>query len=109
MRRLASALGAIAVAVLGLGHISFGLTNFQPGFPVAEGVTSLIAGVGLLAALVVARWSLHRAFLTALLTTLPLVGWFAYAVPVQGSSDPVFLVASLVIPTLAAIGAIRTR
>lgn len=102
-------LSGTAVAVLGVGHIAFGFANFQPGFPKAEGVASLVAGAGLLAAIVVGRWSLHRAFVTALLSTLPLVAWFAYAVPVEKSSTPNLLVLSLIIPALAAAGAIRTR
>lgn len=92
---------AAAVVVLALGHILFGLTNFQPGFPWLEGAVAVLAGLALLASLVASRFSVRAALWIALLGTLPLVAWFAYAVPVDGSSDPQFLVVSLIVPAAA--------
>ena len=89
---------ALAVPT-GLIHILFGLANFQPGFPKLEGVAAITAGLAILASLAVARRSVYRALLTAFFGTLPLLVWFAYAVPVERSSDPVFFWASLVLPT----------
>ena len=103
------ALVALVVSVLAVGHIVFGLGNFRPGYPVGEGVTSIIAGVALLAGLAVSRRSIFAALTTACLGTLPLVGWFAYAVPVQGSSTPIFLWLSLVVPVVTGVSALLVR
>ncbi len=99
----------VTAFVLGVGHIVFGLGNFRPGFPKGEGVASLVAGAALLASLIVARRSIYNALLTAWLGTLPLVAWFAYAVPLERSSDPVFLWMSLIVPTIAGAGALIAR
>ena len=94
---------AVLGVSLGLLHINFGLTNFQPGFPKIEGVAAMTAGLALLVSLALARRSVHRALLTAFFGTLPLVAWFAYAVPVEGSSDPIFFWVSLVLPTATGV------
>ncbi|MFP5372601.1 MAG: hypothetical protein ACLGI3_17905, partial [Actinomycetes bacterium] len=58
--------------VLAAFHILFGVANFRPGFPELEGVAATVAGVALLAALLLARRSLSRAFGIAFVGTLPL-------------------------------------
>ncbi len=108
-RYVALAVTAVGVLFLAGGHIVFGLANFQPGFPKLEGVASITAGLALLASLVVAVRSMYWALLTACLGSLPLVGWFAYAVPIEGSSDPSFFWASLVIPTASGLAALTWR
>ena len=108
-RSISVAVVALVACVLALGHIVFGLGNFRPGYPVVEGVTSIIAGVALLAALIAARRSISAALITACLGTLPLVGWFAYAVPVQGSSTPTLLLLSLIVPAVTGGGALVLR
>ncbi len=80
----------LAVFLVALGHVLFGLANFQPGFPKLEGIAALTAGAMLLASLVVARWSVYGALLTACFGTTPLSVWFAYAVPIERSSSPGF-------------------
>lgn len=95
--------------LVGLFHIGFGLANFQPGFPKLEGVAAITAGLAILASLAVARRSMSRALLTAFLGTLPLVAWFAYAVPVERSSDPMFFWASLVLPTTTGLSLLVLR
>jgi hypothetical protein len=87
----------------------FGLTNFQPGFPKMEGVAAITAGLAVLASLALATRSMYRALLTAFLGSLPLVAWFAYAVPVEGSSDPIFFWASLLLPTTTGLSALILR
>lgn len=99
-RTLSGALSATAL-VLGLGHVLFGLGNFRPGYPLLEGVAAVVAGVSLLVAAVLVWRSVRRALLTAALGTLPLVAWFLYGVGVEGSSDPVFIGLSLVVPSVA--------
>ena len=99
----------LGVLALGLLHVSFGMTNFQPGFPKLEGVAAIMAGLALLASPFVARRSLHAALLTVLFGSLPLVAWFSYAVPVQGSSGPQFFWASLVVPATAGLAAVVSR
>ncbi len=89
-------MAAVGVVIVGTGYLFFGLANFQPGFPKIEGVASLVAGAGLLASVVIAKYSLQAAFLTVLLATLPLVAWFAFSIPVQQSSSPHFFWLSLV-------------
>lgn len=108
-RYVALAGAAVGVSFLAGGHIVFGLTNFQPGFPKLEGVASMTAGLALLASLVIAVRSMYWAPLTACLGSLPLVGWFAYAVPIEGSSDPIFFWASLAIPTASGLAALIWR
>ncbi len=108
-RYVALAVAAVGVLVLALGHVVFGLANFQPGFPKLEGVASIIAGLALLASLIIAVRSMYWALVTACLGTLPLVGWFAYAVPIAESSDPAFFWASLVIPTTSGAAALGLR
>jgi hypothetical protein len=108
-RYVALAVAAVGVLFLAGGHIVFGLANFQPGFPKPEGVASITAGLALLASLVIAVRSMYWALLTACLGSLPLVGWFAYAVPVEGSSDPSFFWASLVTPTASGLAALTWR
>ena len=105
-RRVVSAVVTVLGVLVALGHIVFGLANFQPSFPKLEGVASITAGLAILASLVIAVRSTHRALWTACLGTLPPVAWFAYAVPVEGSSDPIFLWVSLVIPTGTGLAAL---
>ena len=100
---------ALVGCCLAVGHIVFGLGNFRPGYPVGEGVTAIIAGLALLAALVMARRSVFAALMMACLGTLPLFVWFAYAVPVQGSSTPTFLWLSSILPATTGIGALAVR
>jgi peptidoglycan/LPS O-acetylase OafA/YrhL len=107
--RVVITVASLAVILLALMHIVFGLANFQPGFPKLEGLTSITAGLALLASLILARRSMYRALVTACLGTLPLVAWFGYAVPVEGSSDPVSFWASLVVPTGTGLAAVVLR
>ena len=109
VRRTLRVLLVLGVLALGLLHVVFGLANFQPGFPELEGVAAITAGLALLASPVVARRSLDAALLTVLLGALPLVAWFAYAVPVEGSSGPGFFWASLAVPTTAGLAALVSR
>ncbi len=103
------AVAPAGVFFLAVGHIVFGLANFQPGFPRLEGVASITAGLALLASLVIAVRSMYWALLTACLGSLPLVGWFAYAVPIEESSDPTFFWVSLVIPATSGLAALTLR
>ena len=109
IRAVFAFIAVCAVGALGGAHLAFATANFQPGFPKLEGVAAFIAGAALFASTIMARRSLHLGFLTALFGTLPLVAWFAYAVPVQGSSDPHFFWLSLIVPTAAGVGALATR
>ena len=72
-------------------------------------MAAIVAGVAVLASLVVARRSIRRALLTAFVGSLPLVAWFAYAVPIAGSSDPIFFWASLVLPGLTGLALLILR
>ena len=108
-RAVAVALIVLVVAVLALGHIVFGLGNFRPGYPRGEGVASLIAGAALLASPLIALRSIFAALVTACLGTLPLVAWFAYAVPVEGSSSATFLWLSLILPVTTGLSAFLFR
>lgn len=103
------ALVALAVCVLAFGHIVFGLANFRPGYPAGEGVAAIVAGLALLAGLTMAGRCLFAALMTACVGTLPLVAWFAYAVPVQGSSTPTFLWLSLILPVVTGMSALVVR
>ena len=113
MKSAARFVGIAAVAlvccVLALGHIVFGLGNFRPSYPVGEGIASIVAGVALIAALTMTRRSLLAALTTACLGTLPLVAWFAYAVPVQGSSTATLLWLSLILPVVTGGAALVVR
>jgi hypothetical protein len=110
-RALVLTMALVAVLGVALLHVLFGVANFQPGFPKLEGIAAIIAGVALLASAVMARRSMYRALLTACVGTLPLVAWFAYAVPLEGSSDPAYFWVSLIIPitTGSAAWALRRR
>ena len=108
-RDVVLAVVTVPVLLLALGHIVFGIANFQPTFPKLEGVASITAGLALLASLVIAVRSTNWALLTACLGTLPLVAWFAYAVPVEGSSSPSFFWVSLIIPTGTGLAALTLR
>ena len=61
------------------------------------------------ASLILARRSTYWALVTACLGMLPLVAWFAYAVPVEQSSDPPFFWASLVVPVETGSAALVLR
>lgn len=65
-RYVALAVAPAGVFFLAVGHLVFGLANFQPGFPRLEGVASITAGLALLASLVIAVRSMYWALLTAL-------------------------------------------
>jgi len=108
-RYVALAVAPAGVFFLAVRHIVFGLANFQPGFPRLEGVASITAGLALLASLVIAVRSMYWALLTACLGSLPLVGWFAYAVPLEEPSDPAFFWLSLVIPATSGLAALTLR
>jgi hypothetical protein len=108
-RYVVLAVSVVGVVLLAIGHILFGLTNFQPGFPKLEGAASMTAGLALLASLIIAMRSMYRALVTACLGTLPLVGWFAYAVPIEKSSDPAFFWASLITPAATGLAALGWR
>ena len=99
----------VPVLLLALGHIAFGIANFQPTFPKLEGVASITAGLALLASLVIAVRSMYWALVTACYGTMPLAAWFAYAVPIDGSSDPGFFWASLIIPSGTGLAALTLR
>ena len=99
----------VAVSLLALGYIAFGLANFQPTFPIAEGIAAVAGGLALIAGLVIAQRSMYWALLTAALGTLPLAAWFAYAVPVEGSSGLEFFWASLIVPAFSGLGAFALR
>ena len=108
-RYVVLAVSVVGIALLAVGHLLFGLANFQPGFPKLEGVTAMAAGLALLASLIIARRSMYRALKAACLGTLPLVGWFAYAVTIEESSDPVYFFASLITPATADLAALTVR
>ncbi len=95
--------------MLAVAHVAFGLANFQPGFPVLEGFAAIAAGLALLGSAFLVWRSMYLALVTACLGTLPLVVWFAYAVPVEGSSDAAFFWASLVIPIASGSAALLLR
>ena len=59
--------------------------------------------------MIIARGSMYRALVTACLGTLPLVVWFAYAVTVEGSSDPGYFFASLITPAAAGLAALAWK
>lgn len=84
-------------------YILFGIANLQPGYPKLEALAAIIGGLALLTSLVMAWGSVYRALLTACLGTLPLAAWFAYAVPMERSSDPQFFWFSLIIPTFTGL------
>ena len=102
---------AAGLIVLGLAvvHVLFGIANFQPGFSEVEGVAAILGGLALILALAVARRSLFAAMVTACVGTTPLAAWFAYAVPVERSSDPPFFWASLMVPVFTGVAALLLR
>jgi hypothetical protein len=102
-------LSVVGVVLLAVGHLLFGPGELPAGVPGLEGVTAMTAGLALLASLVIARRSMYRALVNACLGTLPLVGWFAYAVTIDESSDPVYFFASLITPATAGLAALTLR
>jgi hypothetical protein len=93
-----------AVVAVGIVYALFAAACFrlalvnenEVSISVGEGLFTLIGAVGLLAAAVRGR---DRA-LIVLVGTLPLVGWF---IATPWNSGPPFLIASLVVPMLAAL------
>ena len=90
-------------------YVLFGIANLQPGYPKLEALAAIIGGLALLASLLIAWRSVYQALLTACLGTPPLAVWYAYAVPIERSSDPQFFWFSLIIPTFAGLSAFVWR
>jgi hypothetical protein len=109
MRQLALVLLMLAILALAVLHILFGIANFYPGFSKIEGVAAMLGGVALIAAIPMARLSVEKALLTACVGTVPLSLWFAYAVPVEGSSGPQFFWVSLIVPVSTGLVALAMR
>ncbi len=94
---------SLVAGVLALGHLLFAFENFRfGGLAVFEGVFAALAGVSLLASIVIFRRSPTKAAATVLISSLPLTGWFALAsVLVEPAWQ--FVSLSLVVPGAAAI------
>ena len=74
--------------------------DYEAGVSVGEGTFTLVGAIALFAAAARVRW---RAA-TVILGTIPLIGWFL-ATP--WNSGPPFLVASIVVPAIAAAVLVR--
>lgn len=107
-RAVGATLVVLAVFIIAVGHVVFGLGNFRPGYPVGEAVAAIAAGASLLVALALAlvRRSVFAALITACAGTLTLFGWFLYGVPIQRSSSPTFLWLSAILPVITGVSAV---
>lgn len=96
-------LWSLVAGVLALGHLLFAFENFRfGGLAVFEGVFAALAGVALLASIIIFRHSPMKAAATVLTGSLPLTGWFALAsVLVEPAWQ--FVLLSLVLPGTAVI------
>ena len=97
----------LVAGVLALGHLLFALGNFRfGGLALVEGVAAALAGLALLASIMIFRRSPMKAAVTVLTGSLPLTAWFALAamldLPVVDPAWP-FLLLSLVVPGTAMI------
>ncbi len=93
---------SIVTGVVGFIHLLFAFANFQlGGLAVAEGGFSALAGITLIASIVLFRRSRLQAALIILGGTIPLALWFAFTVPEH--SDWIFLYLSLIVPGAATL------
>lgn len=93
----------LVAGVLALGHLLFAFENFRFGaLAVFEGVFAALAGVALLASIVIFRRSPTMAAATVLTSSLPLTGWFALASVLLEPAWQ-FVLLSLGVPGTAAI------
>ena len=100
-------LWSFVAGVLALGHLLFALGNFRfGGLALFEGVAAALAGLALLASIVIFRSSPMKAAVTVLTGSLPLTAWFVLVAMLDlPVTDPVwpFLLLSLVGPGAAVI------
>ena len=100
-RRVLLAAAGTGYALFGLGCFRLAVDHgYERAVSIGEGLFTLVGAAGLFAA---ASRSSRQAAIVAL-GTLPLVGWFA-ATP--WNSGPPFLIASLVVPCIAAAALAR--
>ena len=104
---------SLVAGVLALGHLLFALANFRfGGLAVFEGVAAALAGLALLASIMIFRHSPMKAAVTVLTGSLPLTAWFALAamldLPVAEPAWP-FMLLSLVVPGTAVITILLIR
>ena len=104
---------SLVAGVLALGHLLFALANFRfGGVAVFEGVAAALAGLALLASIMIFRHSPMKAAVTVLTGSLPLTAWFALAamldLPVAEPAWP-FMLLSLVVPGTAVITILLIR
>ena len=116
MRRSLLVVAAVVIAGLAAFHLVFALTNFglaaedeaALSAALGEGVLALVAALALAAAAwFLATRRVARAAVVALAGTVPLPIFFAFTVTEH--SDPQFLVASLVVPAVAAVTVVAAR
>ena len=94
---------ALVAGVLALGHLLFAFENFRfGGLAVFEGVFAALAGLALLASIIIFRSSPLKAAVTVLVGSLSLTAWFALASVLVQPAWP-FLLLSLAVPGTAVI------
>lgn len=104
---------SLVAGVLALGHLLFALGNFRfGGLAVVEGVAAALAGLALLASIIIFRRSPMQASVVILVGGLPLTAWFVLAgmlsLPVVDPAWP-FVLLSLVVPGTAVIAILLIR
>lgn len=73
-------LWSLVASVLALGHLLFALSIFRyGGLAVFEGIAAALAGLALLASIIIFRRSPMKAAVTVFAGSLPLTVWFALA------------------------------
>ena len=106
-------LWSFVAGFLALGQLLFALGNFRfGGLAVFEGVAAALAGLALLASMMIFRSSPMKAAVTVLTGSLPLTAWFALAAMLDlAVVDPAwpFLLLSLVVPGTAVIAILHIR
>ncbi len=94
---------SLMAGVLALGHLLFAFENFHfSGLAIFEGVFAALAGVALLASIIIFLHSPMKVAATVLSSSLPLTGWFVLA-SVLGEPAWQFVLLSLVVPGAAVI------
>lgn len=104
---------SLVAGALALGHLLFALGNFRfGGLAIFEGVAAALAGLVLIASIMIFRRSPIKAAVTILAGSLPLTAWFALATMLDlRVVDPAwpFLLLSLVVPSTAVIAILLIR
>lgn len=93
----------LVAGVLALGHLLFAFENFRfGGLAVFEGVFAALAGLALLASIIIFRRSPMKAAVAVLAGSLSLTAWFALASVLVEPAWP-FVLLSLIVPGTAVI------